>query len=497
MDKEGIKQQASPSTLSAEARRAYLANRIGGVQAKTDTSLPDQIKRVARTRHLPVSIAQEIVFNYLKSHEGAQYVPVSRCFRLTGKFNSQALEKSINEVVRRHEILRTRFLLEPTPVQIIDPFQPFAVPMISLEEFPESERRERAINILIEKQSYWYDPATEPLWRALLIRLSQDDHLLFITLDHTIVDAWSMDLLLRDLRIAFSSFLLGRPSPLRDPVIQFADFAFWQRELLQGEKLAELTAFWQRQLSETGVWPELNLPFEKIRNSPSAMVATTVEQVELPEALVGTLKNFALRHKVTLFMVLLTALVSLLHRYTQKKEISIPSTVANRHRPETQEIIGWLSDQLVFRFERADLNGFSELLQHVRNVVLDGYQHQDLPFSKFPGYEEDWWAKATYPSIRFNMKAHAGEESTFGSQPKGPTNGAELAVIPMMIPQLETENSIKPGVMIDVDQRGTNLTIKLSYESARYASTDMAQMLHEFRSIIEEGVGFQSPEPAS
>jgi len=497
MDKEGIKQQASPSTLSAEARQAYLANRLRGVRVTTDTSLPDQINRVARTRQLPVSIAQEIVFNYLKSHEGAEYVPVSRCFRLTGKLNSQALEKSINEVVRRHEILRTRFLLEPTPVQIIDPFQPFAVPMISLEEFPESERLERAINILIEKQSYWYDPATEPLWRVLLVRLSQDDHLLFITLDHTIVDAWAMELLLRDLRIVFGSFLLGRPSPLRDPPIQFADFAFWQRELLQGEKLAELTAFWQRQLRETGLWPELHLPFEKIRNSPSAMVPTTVERVELPEALVATLKNFALRHKVTLFMVMLTALVSLLHRYTQKKEISITSTVANRHRPETQEIVGWLSDQLVFLFERADLNNFSELLQHVRNVVLDASEHQDLPYSKFPGYDENWWAKATYPSIRFNMKAHADEESTFGSQPKGRTNSSDLAVIPMMIPQLETENYIKPGLMIEVDQRGTSLTIETSYESARYSSTDIAQFLQEFRSIIEEGVGFRGQEPAS
>lgn len=497
MDKEGIKQQASASTLSAEARRAYLADRLRGVRVTTDTSLPDQIKRVARTRQLPVSIAQEIVFNYLKSHEGAEYVPVSRCFRLTGKLNSQALEKSINEVVRRHEILRTRFLLEPTPVQIIDPFQPFAVPMISLEEFPESERLEKAINILIEKQSYWYDPATEPLWRVLLVRLSQDDHLLFITLDHTIVDAWAMELLLRDLRIVFGSFLLGRPSPLRDPPIQFADFAFWQRELLQGEKLAELTAFWQRQLREIGLWPELHLPFEKIRNSPSAMEPTTVEQVELPEALVATLKNFALRHKVTLFMVLLTALVSLLHRYTQKKEISITSTVANRHRPETQEIVGWLSDHLVFLFERADLNSFSELLQHVRNVVLDGSEHQDLPYSKFPGYDEDWWAKATYPSIRFNMKAHADEESTFGSQPKGRTNSSDLAVIPMMIPQLKTENYIKPGLMVDVDQRGTSLTIEISYESARYSSTDIAQFLQEFRSIIDEGVGFQSQEPAS
>lgn len=495
-EKEGINRQTSPQTLS-EARRAYLENRIRGVKATTDTSLPDQIKRVARTQQLPVSIAQEIVFNYLKSDESAEYVPVSRCFRLTGKLNCLALEKSINEVVRRHEILRTRFLLEPNPVQVIDPFQPFAVPMISLEEFPESERLERATNLLVEKQSYWYDPATEPLWRALLIRLSQDDHLLFITLDHTIVDAWAMDLLLRDLRIFFGSFLLGRPSPLRDPPIQFADFAFWQRERLQGQRLAELTAFWQRQLTETGLWPEFHLPFEKIRSSPSANVPTSVQQFELPETLVATLKNFAQRHNVTFFMVLLTAFVSLLYRYTQKKEISITSTVANRHRPETQEIVGWLSDQLVFRFERADLNDFSELLQHVRNVMLDAYQHQDLPFSKFPGYEEDWWAKATYPSIRFNMRARADEGSTFGSQPKGRTNGAELAVIPMMIPQLETENFKKPGLMIDVDQTGTNLTIKLSYESARYSSTDIAQFLHEFRSIIDEGVGFQSQAPAS
>ena len=495
MDKEGINQPASPLTLS-EARRAYLENRIRGVQVPTDTSLPDQIKRVARTRQLPVSIAQEVVFNYLKSHEGAEYVPVSRCFRLTGKLDCQALETSINEVVRRHEILRTRFLLEPTLAQVIDPFQPFAVPTISLEEFPESERLERAINLLIEKQSYWYDPATEPLWRVLLIRLSEDDHLLFITLDHTIVDAWAMEVLLRDLRIIFGSFLLGRPSPLQAPPIQFADFAFWQREMLQGEKLAELTAFWQRQLRDTGLWPELHLPFEKIGNSPSPIVPATVEQVELSEPLVAALKNFALRHKVTSFMVLLTALVSLLHRYTHKKEISITSTVANRHRTETKEMLGWLSDQLVFRFERAELNSFSELLQHVRNVVLDGYQHQDLPYSKFPGYEEDWWAKTTYPSIRFTMRAHAGEESTFGSQPEGRTNSSDLAVIPMMIPQLESENYIKPGLMINVDQRGTSLTIEISYESDRYSSTDIAQFLQEFRSIIDEGVGFQSQEPA-
>src|SRR5262249_50816039 len=137
--------------------------------------------------------------------------------------------------------------------------------------------------------------------------------------------------------------------------------------------------------------------------------------------------------------VMVTALIYWLHRYTGNREISITSTIANRHRPETQEVIGWLSDQLVFRFERADLGSYSELLQHVRDVVLDAYEHQDLPYSKFPGCDEDWWARATYPSIRFNMKAHPDEPSTSNSEPEQPAESSDLVITPLMIPQLETE----------------------------------------------------------
>jgi hypothetical protein len=476
----------------SEAVRAHLESRLRSAAATLAHYESDQIKPVPRTEQLPVSIIQEIVFNYLKINADARYSPISRCLRISGDLNFSTLEKSINELVRRHETLRTRFSLLTRPLQIIDPFRPVAIPIISLEEFSEQERFDRASQILIEEQSYSYDPTTEPLWRVFLLRLTPRDHLLFITLDHIIADDWGMTILLRDLRIIFGAFMQGKASPLFDLPIQYADFAFWQRKTLQGKRLEELSLFWRRQLQDTAVWPELRLPFEQIGDSASGLVAKCIEEIYISESLFAALKNYATTNRVTLFMVLLTAFISLLHRYTQQKVISITSTIANRHRPETNDIVGWLSDLLVFRFLHADLENFSDLLKHVRDVVLEGYQHQDLPMARFPGYDKDWWTKAVYPSVRFHMRIDDSSTSNSGPETGPRQDLPDLVVTPMPVPALEGEYSIKPGMLVSVDQRDNGLEVTITYEKARYSSADITQFAQDFRAIIEEGVCYQS-----
>jgi NRPS condensation-like uncharacterized protein len=486
--------QAAPrnSDRMSAAVRAHLENRLRSAAATLAHCESDQIEPVPRTEQIPVSIIQEIVFNYLKTKAGARYSPISRCLRISGDLNLAILKKSINELVRRHETLRTRFSPLTRPLQIIDPFRPAAIPIISLEEFSEQERFDRASQILIDAQSYCYDPTTEPLWRVFLLRLTPRDHLLFITLDHIIADDWGMTILLRDLRIVFGAFMLGKTSPLPDLPIQYADFAFWQRKTLQGKRLEELSSFWRRHLQDTPVWPELRLPFERIGDSESGLVAKSIEEIYISESLFTALKNFASTNRVTLFMVLLTALISLLHRYTQKKIISITSTIANRHRPETNDIVGWLSDLLVFRFLHADLENFSDLLKHVRDVVLEAYQHQDLPMARFPGYEADWWTRVVYPSVRFHMRIDESSNSNSGLETVPRQDLPDLVITPMPVPAPEGEHSIKPGLLLSVDQRGNGLEVSITYEKARYSSTDIIQFAQDFRSIIEAGVCYQS-----
>jgi amino acid adenylation domain-containing protein len=342
------------------------------------TSSP--IERVARDHPLPLSFAQERLWFIQSFEPGSTSNNIPAGMRLSGKLDVEALKWSLNELVRRHEVLRTCFFLSAAgPVQHVDEAVDVKVPLIDLshETVPVQEQEVRRLAAAEALRPF--NLSKEPPFRLLLLRLGEQDHVLLYTMHHIASDAWSLGVIVREVAQCYEAFLDGRPSPLEELPIQYADYAVWQRERLQGEVLERQVAFWRAQLD--GAPQSVNLPTDRSR-PPAQTFRGATETFLLPPGLAESLKALSRREGTTLFMVLLSAFSALLHTYSAQEDIVIGTGIANRGRPELEPLIGCFFNLLALRTRpTADLT-FRELLGQVRETTLGAYAHQDLPFEK-------------------------------------------------------------------------------------------------------------------
>jgi aspartate racemase len=371
-----------------------IAKRIAGLSPERQELLARLLKQeqvnvskallIARPREVnrfPLSFAQQRLWflNQLEPESAFYNVPEVTC--LHGRLNVEALERSLTEVVRRHEALRTTFdMVDEEPVQIITP--PPALPMLEvmdLSDLPEATRRAEAERLVNEEAGRSFDLARGPLLRTKLLRLGEEEHVLLLTMHHIISDGWSLDILARELATLYAAFSDGRDLPLADLPIQYADFAVWQREWLSGEVLKEQLAYWKKQLS--GQLPILELPADRSRPAVQTHRGAT-ETVQLSRATNERLKEVGRQNGATLFMTLLAAFNALLYRYTGQEEIIVGTPIANRNRAEIEPLIGFFVNTLALKTELSGRTSFQELLKRVREVTLGAYAHQDLPFEK-------------------------------------------------------------------------------------------------------------------
>src|SRR5262244_1752419 len=376
---------AAPGKLTPDLREAIsqrkteLISYLLRSRAPTTSSIPE-IKRAPRDRPLPLSFAQQRLWFLDQLEPGSSVYNVPGAVRIRGALDVIDLELSLNEIVRRHEALRTIFsVVEGNAVQIISPSLNFCLQRIDLTDRNESEREVKAQHLASEEARRSFDLSSGPLLRATLIILGQDDHVLVLTMHHIVSDGWSMGVLYRELSLLYEAFSKGQPSPLPELSIQYADFAVWQRQWLQGEVLESQLSYWKKQLE--GAPAVLNLPMDRPR-PPLQSFRGARRSLELSKGLTRDLKNLSRQNDVTLFMTLLAAFQTLLYRYTAQEDVVVGSPIANRSRSEIENLIGFFANTLVLR---SDLSGdptFSELLVRVREVALGGYAHQDLPFEK-------------------------------------------------------------------------------------------------------------------
>src|SRR5262245_6284285 len=328
----------------------------------------------------PPSFAQQRLWflDQLESNSSTHYGV--RVIRLIGPLNIMALEQSLNELIRRHESLRTTFtLLEEQPVQVVSPPSSLSIPVIDLREWPHAEREAQAQPLIIEAAHRPMNLSQGPLMRSTLLQLGAEEYILLLTMHHIISDAWSMQILLRELSLLYDAFSSGRPSPLPVLPIQYADFAVWQRQWLQGAILETHLAYWKQQLH--GLPPMLELPTDYPR--PAAQTFQGAQHVlQLPLSILESLKGLSSQEQVTLFMTLLTAFKILLFRYTGQDDIVVGSPIAGRTQIELEGLIGLFVNVLVLRTDLAGDPSFRELLQRVRKTCLEAYAHQELPFEK-------------------------------------------------------------------------------------------------------------------
>lgn len=328
---------------------------------------------------LPMSFAQQRLWFLDRFEPNSAFYNISRAFRLTGTLDVSVLEASLNAIVLRHEALRTRFeMVDAQPVQIITPSLVLPFEVRDLSGLPESERDEEVTRLLAEESSQPFDLEHGPLLRVKLLRRSEQAHMLLLTIHHIVSDGWSMGVLMRELSALYGALLAGRPSPLEALPIQYADYAVWQREWLQGEELSRQLGYWKEQLE--GLAP-LELPTDRPRPAKQGFRGAHV-RFTLPQILTENLKSLSRREGATLFMTLLAAFQLLLSRYSGQDDIAVGSPIAGRNRPEIEGLIGFFINTLVLRTDLSEEPTFRELLGRVREVCLGAYDHQDLPFEK-------------------------------------------------------------------------------------------------------------------
>ncbi|MGH9894745.1 MAG: condensation domain-containing protein, partial [bacterium] len=304
----------------------------------------------------------------------------SSFLRLTGRLDTAALERSLNEIVRRHEVLRTTFpSVDGRPYQLISPALTVALPIVDLRKSVKTEREAEARRLAVAEGRRPFDLTSDPPLRAALLRLDEEDRILVLTTHHIAFDGWSDGILFEELAALYKAFSTGRPSPLSDLPIQYADYAAWQRQRLDREALDTQLAYWKPQLS--GAPPVLELPTDRPR-PPVATFRGARQSILLPEAMSDGLKALSRHESVTLFMMLLAAFKVLLCRYTGQHDIMVGTPIAGRDRVETERLIGVFINTLVLRTDLSGDPTFRELLRRVRDVFVEACDHQELPFEK-------------------------------------------------------------------------------------------------------------------
>jgi len=306
--------------LSPSKRRLFL-QRLKEETARRvdlDSQVPS-LRPVSREEGLPLSFAQERLWFLEQLEPGNTAYNIAAAYRLRGPLDVAALERSLNEIVRCHEVLRTTFAtMDGRPVQVIAPEMSLTLPVEDLQELPEAEREAEAQRLLTEEAQRPFDLEKGPLLRAALLRLDEEEHVLLLTMHHIVSDGWSMGVFNRELAVLYEAFSVGKPSPLPELPIQYADFAVWQREWLQGEVLEEQLAYWREHLG--GDLSVLELPTDRPRPAAQSFRGATQSFV-LSGDLTESLKALSRREGVTLFMTLLAAFKTLLYRYTGRSLI--------------------------------------------------------------------------------------------------------------------------------------------------------------------------------
>ncbi|NJK52919.1 MAG: hypothetical protein HC936_08995 [Leptolyngbyaceae cyanobacterium SU_3_3] len=367
------------SEVNTERQKQALLRQLlqkKGIKTPQQSSIP----RRDSTEPCPLSFAQERLWflDQLEPHSTAYNL--STALSIKGLLRSDILERSFNEVVRRHEILRTSFThRQQQAVQVIHPNSTISLPVINLQHLPLDQQTSEVQRLAIAERSRTFNLAKDCLFAITLLQLNPAEHVLLFTLHHIISDGWSSSVLCQEIGTLYQAFSRGTPSPLPELSIQYADFALWQRGWLQGEVLDTQLNYWIQQLQDAP--PVLELPTDHPR--PAIQTANgAMQSMEFSLSLSESLKTVAYQESATLYMVLLAAFKVLLYRYTGQTDILVGSAIANRNRLELEGLIGFFVNTLVLRTQLSDSLSFRELLAQVRKVTLDAYEHQDLPFEK-------------------------------------------------------------------------------------------------------------------
>ncbi|MFZ6028170.1 MAG: amino acid adenylation domain-containing protein [Chloroflexota bacterium] len=419
---------------------------------------------------LPLSFAQQRLWLVEQLQPDSALYNIPMAIRVDGCLNVSALGRAIDEIVCRHEVLRTTFvMLDDQPVQIVAPSLQVPLPVIDLSVLPPARRQAEVLRLANQEAQTPFDLAVGPLLRLSLLRLGDDEHVILINTHHIIFDGWSAGVFTRELLVLYDAFVAGRVSPLPELPIQYADFAIWQRDWLQGDVREQQLAYWQKQLANLTV---LQLPTDRPRTALMSTRGGTRRRL-LSQKMADALRQLSKQEGTTLFAVFMAAFQILLHRYSGQTDIAVGTPIANRNQAETEDLIGLFANMLVVR---ADLSGnptFRHLLQQVRETTLGAYAHQDLPFEML--------VEALQPERDLSRQPLVQVVLAFQNLPEqhGPSPALKLTSIP-----LENETS-KFDMLLYVTETHAGIEFSWEYNADLFDAATIERMLDQLQILLD------------
>ncbi|MFJ4190554.1 amino acid adenylation domain-containing protein [Kitasatospora sp. NPDC089509] len=432
--------------------------------------VPDRIARRADpTEPVPLSWTQQRA--WILSQLRSPYNPPC-VIEVDGALDLAALRETFTELLARHEALRTVIEAhEGTARQRVLPPTPVPMPVRDLGGLPPEEQERIVAELAREESRRGFDLGRDQMLRVALVRLGEQRHLMLLTIHHIAMDAWAIGVLVREVGVLYAACSAGKPSPLPELAVQYADFALWQREHLQGERLAEHLDHWRGHLGDPP--PPLVLPTDYTPpDGPGADGAT--HEIALPEELTARIKALADREGATVFMTMLAAFAALLHRWTGQQELVLGSTIANRTPPETEALIACFVNTVALR---ADVSGdlpFDRLLARVKEAVLDGFEHQELPFEKLVQELAGERDPAQLPIVRAVLN--------YDNTTRRPLEYAGLRLAVRPVPQ----DVVHFDLVVTITPADGGLLATWEYNTDLFAGPTIARLAAGWRSVLEQ-----------
>ncbi len=476
--------QGSTADLSlpdmSDAKRALLQKYLSGAVGLSSPESSAIARRPSDEPALP-SLGQEQLWIHAQMVADLLIYNEPVTVRRTGPLDLEALKESLNEIIRRHEAWRTNFAIQDGQlVQVINPAFDLELPLVDLRGLDESEREAEALRLATQDARRPFDLSQGPLLRVMLVRLSDDDHRLYLTLHQIIFDGVSLySVFLPELATLYDAFVNGQPPPLAELPIQYADFANWQRQQAQDEALSKELAYWRRQLA--GAPAALELPTNRPRPAIQTFRGKQLS-FRFPQKLSEALKALGRREGTTLFMTLLAAFQTVLHRYTDQDDLVVGTVTTSRKRSEFDELLGFFLNTLVLRTDLSGNPTFRELLARVRKVTVNALANGDVPVHRLVKELERERDPSRNPLFQV----------MFVLEPPLPATrpGWELS-------QVDVDARIaRVDLYLELDDRPEGLVGRIRYNSDLFDHASITRMLDQLRTLLE-GVVANSETPIS
>ena len=435
------------------------------------SALETPIVPVSHAGWLPLSFAQQRLWFLEQYQPGLTAYNCASAFHITGKVKLDVLEKTLNEIVQRHAILRTVFSpKDSTPAQRILPHSPFMLDLKDLTSLPISIREAEALKIITEDAQHPYNLTNGPLFRFRVLKLSDEKWVLAVQLHHIIFDGWSANVLLDELSALYEAFHAGKPTPLPELALQYADFATWQSNVFQGKTLAASLKYWRNHLGKNP--PDLDLPTDHARPAVQTYCGDTIKLVLSP-TLSEALRSLSRKEGVTLFTTLLAAWRTFLHRYTGQTDIIIGSAVAGRTRVALENMIGFFVNMLAIRLDLSENPSFLDLLKLEHETTLTAYENQEIPFDSVV---TDLLSSRDSSRSPLFQVAFAGQNTR--------TAPVQFAGLTATIEELNNKTAKFDLTLYAVDA-GEKILLPLEYNTDLFDASTIQRWIQNFQILLE------------